>query len=378
MQIQGRSLVFNGVTIKAKEGSISDNLLNFSEKDSAVYVGNLKFPLARYNKFDPDSNGFLKVDGNYLILTYNYEQFTLNTVTFKTEKNEGEGQQATFTVQNGDQSFILTNAVEQEQTVKWTGQPIIVTAINYATGAIDSKTVTPQPGQVYRLSSTSESYEEGELKTVGGELISGGELKTVCVQKGFDIVNAPVLYYSEDVFTPEQDFIGPYRDQAQVATGYSLYLANVDGAYATKLSSIRQVLVANPYFQFVKPNGTVEKLHLDADNMVKATFTGTHRFITGVVNNTSIGLFDVTLQEDKYYYILFNRSFMGLRTSIQDNGIVQTMYDVAYQAKILGPMDRTCLQTQIIDTRYSYTTPVVTTDTRRTVNTISLTISELN
>lgn len=194
MKINGTQLDTEAGLIKARSGSYGNGLFRYSKDDYAIYAGGLKFPLAPLNKFTPAMNGICSLLEGKFTIALDFMLHTPSVISFEVDANLTEGQQASYTIQHGERSTVMNNLSQQKVTMAYeAGKPVIITAINYATGAITTKTLNPVAGQAYKLSSVSSSRVEGELKTVGGELITGGELTTYCAETGVNLNKVTVL-----------------------------------------------------------------------------------------------------------------------------------------------------------------------------------------
>lgn len=88
------------------------------------------------------------------------------------------------------------------------GLPLVVTGSNLSTGAVGFTRTYPTTGQAYKLHSNSTQHVEGELKTVGGELVSGGELKEVCVQEVYQVTDT----------TPKKEWSGELQSVISITS----------------------------------------------------------------------------------------------------------------------------------------------------------------
>lgn len=410
MKINGTQLDTEAGLIKARSGSYGDGLFRYSKDDYAIYAGGLKFPLAPLNKFTPAINGICKVlDGKFTI-ALDYMLHTPNVISFEVDANLTEGQQASYTIQHGERSVILTNLAGQKTTMAFeTGKPVIITAINYATGAVTTTALAPEMGQAYKLSSTSSTRVKGELKTVGGELISGGELTTYCAETGVNLNKVTVLSdYTNSTYKRSFVVSTPNANKAPYLLKQDLYMdyyvgigdggAKMQGlndeveqilAAPVKLVRISEINVGGPAGaaqaisnamtvvpgqEFVAPS-TASDYILIVDLNYGVVLPGTELyFLVGTGRNLS-------LKAGSQYRFELQRQLLTPEVTFEETpGTISMLVRQRGIARaiITGPYDPECLREEQIDTRYSYTTPVITTDTRRTIYEIALTVTPLN
>lgn len=404
MKINGTQLDTEAGLIKARSGSYGNGLFRYSNDDYAIYAGGLKFPLAPLNRFTPAMNGICNLlDGKFTI-ALDYMLHTPNVISFELDADLGEGQQVSYTIQHGERSVVLTNSASQKITIAFdTGKPVIITAINYATGATKSETLYPTAGSAYKLASVSITRVEGELKTVGGE--TTGEVKTVCTQEAFVFdATSPVLKKWQGVL---ESFTKTIAIGAVSAPALNEVISNiyVDAIAGTNNSGVfpgdetgqfikkynEYLLVASAPTVYWRSNVGSSK------EVLQQYFTPTQGGVYSILSDTNETLASKLweynsafatfyLEKDKTYIGAANIFVEQPKMTIVEpptelpNGSWGATIAISTSMKgeftIYGPLEKRCVAQQVIDTRV--TTPVITTDTRRTIHEIFLTITPLN
>ncbi len=415
MRMDGTVLHYNSKSVKARSGSASAQLLTVNWDDALMKVGDAKFPMLPTGVFTPEPDGITAQQGDRLVIALGNQWWTPNVVTVVSNLNPVEGQLASYTVQHGNSSRILTNTANQEvQMLHEPGEPLRITGVNYSTGAIGTAAVEPDAGQGYAVSSDSVTTVEGELKTVGGELISGGELKTVCVREEYDIKNAPVQY---DALSPIEimgvdlsiafdnsasDTIKDAEFQRQYTrylmgieypgtTGVTVTAPEFDHHYNTRVLSAKRLKTPSmpslyehefnalplitPGVPFTAPESTdgasIEYLNEFGNGN---PLDDSNRYFSIIEGRQYIAAWEITKGEP---VVIIGPGESGPDpTKVYHSFRIKHVVTVGL--KVLGPLEVYCADYQNIDTRYSYTTPIITTDTRRNVYTITVYTSPLN
>lgn len=177
MQVDGTKLKLPTYEIKSREGTYGSGVLSLDKLSTELRVGGLRFPLAQLQKLTLEEDGVLTNIDNRLLITLGGVVWTANTVMLEVTQNLTAGQTAAFSIQYGGNFYSMTNLLNQKIVIPHIdGSQLVITAINFITGAIDVETLTPVPGQAYTLSSVSTSTVEGELKNV-------------CIQEEWDLSN---------------------------------------------------------------------------------------------------------------------------------------------------------------------------------------------
>lgn len=416
MRMDGPILRYNNDSVKARSGEASGGLVHVDWDNGDMRIGGARFPLAPLSMFTPELDGTIATQGDRLVIAIQNQWYTPNVVTLNTSANPTEGQLASYTIQHGDDSRVLTNATAMETNmVHQKNKEIRITGVNYSTGAIEMITKTAPPGQGYAISSLSESTTEGELTTVGGELISGGELKTVCVRTEFDFDGAPITYTGQQTL----EILGislsvsfdPGASQqvkdAYFQRLYTNYLMGVENEHnsaitvtAVEFDQYFQRLVTSPKRLATITDSYINESEFNALPLVTpgVVFTAHKTSPSSVIvylnefnNGDEVmrnGNVYFPIEEGKQYIANWEMAKLlptveiGPPVANATTGKVGHSFVIRHFAtvalRIIGPLETYCADNQVIDTRYSYTTPIITTDTRRDIHTITVYASPLN
>jgi hypothetical protein len=425
LQINNKTLLHDGGAVKSLEGTYNDGKIKLNKANRSVYIGGLRFPVTPINRLSLVEDGRIAFVDSRLCVSIDLEWWTLEIITLETKQNLGLDQQVTFIIKYGETSTVMTN-LSDSGYVFLPYQPtadLSVTALNFANGAVQTVTAIPAAGQGYTITAVSTDEQVGEEQITGGELITTGELKTVCVATGwnkdtaprsgwngtftinyvaaqFQNADGPTVRETYKNLMDDVKFFGTapgaggfkeYQEQPRlynlINKGAGLYRQS-DGFIIPFTSNPNEVYYINEtyagsYKIVLLGNATSSRTDTEYEQTV---------LVDGIIRMTGFTVAEqlstptIILEAGKAYMFNCQISSQGIsinplpinNTGSVFIGSIQFQSDVTVGFSMIGPMDFGCLQEQQIDTRSSYVTPVVRTDTRRTLHHIDVTLTPLN